>query len=93
MGAAGYVTIYDYEKVATKYHELYPDRDLHKDRWYLSKITVELDGKKWILDYWDDQNNHQGAEDDFWFANKEAQERVFRVLQETENDKMVEVWT
>ncbi len=92
MGAAGYVSIYRDLEVRAKYAELYPNNSIDEDWWYLPTITVELDGEKWILDYYDDQGWHRGTQNDFWFKDEEAQERVLNVLKRCE-EKSVEVWT
>lgn len=92
MGAAGFVNIYRDSEVRNKYKELFPGGDIDEDWWYLKTITVELDGEKWILDYYDDQGCHEGTNSDFWFRDAEAQRRVNRVLAECKA-KTVEVWT
>lgn len=71
MGAAGFVTFYRRSEVEAKYAELYPDKALTDDWWYLDTITVALDGERWICDYADDQGNHEGTGSDFWFSAKE----------------------
>lgn len=92
MGAAGYVHIYRDSEVRAKYKELYPKNNIDEDWWYLTTITVELDGVRWILDYRDDQGWHEGTGNEFWFDNEEAQKRVLNVLKQCE-ERVVEVWT
>lgn len=92
MGAAGYVSIYSEEEVRNRYRELYPYGNIDKDWWYLRTITVELDSKKWILDYHDNQGHHIGVYNSFWFDDEEAQSRILNVLKRCEV-KIVEVWT
>lgn len=74
MGAAGYVTIYDREAVEAAYRELFPERSITDDWWYLDTITATLHGRSYILNYADDQGMHEGVENSFWFAVSEEED-------------------
>ena len=90
MGAAGNVDIYDAEKVYHHYEELWGDLgyDITKDWWYpdwdltstrhARPVAVVLDGRAYLLDYADDQGDHEGTGNSFWFdscAPHEAEEQ------------------
>lgn len=80
MGAAGSVTIYNEEKVRAAYKELWGDKyDIEKDWWYPSwlhkgrnnnVVRVELGGVWYLMDYADDQGNHEGTATSFWFLSE-----------------------
>ena len=95
MGAAGYVTVYDRDELEKRFAERYPDHVLTEDWWYLDTITMDLDGRRLIFDYADDQGYHQGSQNDFWFAydGGKAQTRVLSILHEMKQVGHVEVWT
>lgn len=98
MGAAGYVTVYDYEMVVEYYHRYYPEHNLFEDWWYLKqlpdnpRLVVTLADKLYILDYADDQGQHEGTNSEFGFKDGPAHERVKYVLRECRLDR-TEVWT
>lgn len=98
MGAAGYVTIYPEDAVREEYAKRWPKNSIDEDWWYLrdDSVRVVLDGKRWLVDYSDDQGCHQGVENEFWFKSPEAQERVRRALTEVYRNGLTartEVWT
>lgn len=72
MGAAGYVAVYEREAVERAYAELYPERNITEDWWYLDTITTELNGTRYVFDYYDDQGGHDGTGNCFWFSIEDA---------------------
>ena len=79
MGAAGYVTIYEEAGVREAYAELwgglehtietdwtYPTWEGTLGSWL--NVRVSLNGVWYLVDYSDDQGNHEGVNNPFWFS-------------------------
>ncbi len=83
MGAAGSVTVYLLHEVERRFRERFPDNDLRKDLWYLSEgeggerrlVATLPDGTRLLFDYADDQGDHDGLQEPFWFGAGEWVDR------------------
>lgn len=104
MGAAGDVYVYDFQKLDDEHRRRF-GRALVDDWNYAAPhegkhraLVVELDGKKWLTRYADDQGYHDSAED-FWCASDPIiddmtpHERVMQTIGAVGHAARTEVWT
>lgn len=75
MGAAGYIHIYTEPDVRMFYDKLWGDLGytIESDWWYPSwegdtVARININGVWCLIDYRDDQGNHDGTHNSFWFV-------------------------
>lgn len=79
MGADASIYVYDEEAVRAAFNELWSDLgySLEKDWWYPSwssdenKVRIQLGGRWYLIDYADNQGDHEGTDNSFWFTDIE----------------------